>query len=289
MATLHVGGDDIDFPGILLNCILESHVPGGPPTRTCDDQRDHSWSLIKSDNLWKNFGNLIGKIVDKGRKGPVGDKFRLYVIGYGQFFNDKTTACDNVTFARTANPKDDGKKHTMITTNLRQDFNKMSLALNDAISRAVGDYKDKGVTFLDIDHFLEGHRFCEEGINEPDQNNEKLYFFHYPYKQNDKAAAPTNQSNFDDIVNAANEKVFGNSSTADLSKKYVNAKAVDDAFYDALDYGAIEKVTEGNVSAFWGYFIGDRAKVFHPQEVFHDRIEWMIYDRYKEDGGVEGI
>ena len=152
----------------------------------------------------------------------------------------------------------------MKTTDLRKDANKMSLGLNDAIQKDVDGYKDKGVTFIDIDYFLEDHRFCEEGIGEPDQNNQKLYFFHYPYKEKENAEAASDQLNFEDIVNAANEKVFGSLSKIELGNKYDSTRAVDDAFYDALDYGAIEKVTKRNVSTFWGSFIGDRAKVFHP-------------------------
>ena len=44
---LSVRGDDINFPGTILNCILEVHIPGaGPPARTCKDQRDISWAKI---------------------------------------------------------------------------------------------------------------------------------------------------------------------------------------------------------------------------------------------------
>jgi hypothetical protein len=33
IATLHVGGNDIDFPGIIFNCIIELKLPFGvgPP------------------------------------------------------------------------------------------------------------------------------------------------------------------------------------------------------------------------------------------------------------------
>lgn len=42
---------------------------------------------------------MIKKTVAKGREGPAGEDFRLYVTGYGKLFNDKTTQCDEVTFA----------------------------------------------------------------------------------------------------------------------------------------------------------------------------------------------
>jgi len=28
---------------------------------------------------------------------------------------------------------------------------------------------------------MEGHRYCEPGVNEPDQHNPNLWRFHYPY------------------------------------------------------------------------------------------------------------
>ena len=85
VATLTIGGDDIDFPDILFNCIIESHIPGGgPPFRTCDDQRTHSWSLINDPSLVTNISELIGKIVTKAQEGQAGKDFKLYVTGYGQ-------------------------------------------------------------------------------------------------------------------------------------------------------------------------------------------------------------
>ncbi|KAL9123848.1 MAG: hypothetical protein Q9217_006763 [Psora testacea] len=284
MATLTIGGDDVDFPGILFNCILEAHIPGGPPVRTCNEQREHSWGFIRSDSLVQDISRVIGKIVDKARKGPGGDKFKLYVTGYGQFFNDKTPACDEVTFARTANPKDDGKKHTMMTTELRKDFNAMSRGLNDAIEKAVAEHTDKGVKFIDIDKALDGHRFCEEGVNEPDQKNPELWIWHYPYKEKDDGA-DENGKDFSKVISAANDKVFRGLSPAELNTKYPKSKDVDNAFYDAVDWSEVDRISDGDINAWWGYVVGNRAKLFHPQEKWHNWIEFAILDQYKKDTG----
>ena len=283
MATLTIGGDDVDFPGILFNCILDAHVPGGPPSRTCDDQKAHSWNLIKSPDLVKSISGLIQKIVDKGRAGPVGDKFRLYVTGYGQFFNEKTHLCDKVTFARTANPKPDGKKHLLLTTDVRHEFNQMALALNKAIQSAVDQHAKTNVKYIDIDGILDkGHRFCEENVNEPDQHNPNLWFFHYPYNEPDDVAVQGGYD-FSSVIKAANDKVYGTLSTADLSAKYPDNRAVDDAFYNAVDWNQVATISKGDVNAWWGYTVGARAKLFHPQEVFHNYIEGVILDQYKAD------
>lgn len=285
VATLTIGGDDIDFPGILFNCILEAHIPGGgPPYRTCDDQREHSWGLIRSEELVTSIAGLIDKIVIKGRAGQAGDKFKLYVTGYGQFFNEKTTACNDVTFARTANPKDDGKPHLKMTQENRKDFNNMSKGLNDAIKKAVDKHKDKGVKFIDIDVALEGHRFCEEGIKEPDQDNDKLWLWHYPYNKPE-------EEKYNEVLKAANDKVFGDLSIADLSKKYPNTRAVNDAFYDAIDPEEIKKLSGGDAGAagFWDGTVGYRAKLFHPQVPWHTWIEGTIIDEWKKDRDVDSV
>lgn len=130
MATLAVGGDGIDFPGIVFNCIHELHIWEGPKYRTCDDQRAHSWGLINDPALVDNISELIDKAVGKGRKGIIGDKLSFYVTGYTEFFNHVGTGCDTVTFARKANPDDDGKEHQEMTTKIRKDFSAMSTGLN---------------------------------------------------------------------------------------------------------------------------------------------------------------
>ena len=278
MATLAVGGDDIDFPGILFNCVLETHILGGPPLRTCDDQRKHTWGLIKSPDLIDHIDQLIKKIVTRGRKGSIGDKFKLYVTGYGEFFNANDKACDDVTFARTANPKPDGKDHVKMTTELRKDFNNMSLALNSAVEAAVKRNKDDGVKFIDIqgDKALDGHRFCEPGIKEPDQQNDKLWFWHYPYNAPDNANTQ--------LMLEASNKVTQGLSTAALSAKYPSTADYTNAIFDAVDFEKARQLNDGNIETkgFWDS-IGYRAKVFHPQVPFHTHIKNLILAEYKKD------
>ncbi|CAG8972803.1 hypothetical protein HYALB_00007728 [Hymenoscyphus albidus] len=127
IATLQVGGNNIDF------------------------QRQISWDLIKDPKLVENISNTIKKVVERDRKGPIGDRFRLYVPGFAQFFDTTTKECDTVTFARTANPKDDGKEHTRMIQAIRKDFNDMIVGLNKAIEDAVEQNKDQNVKFVSID------------------------------------------------------------------------------------------------------------------------------------------
>ena len=278
MATLSVGGDDIDFPGIIFNCILEWYIWGGPPYRTCDDQRKVSWGILTSIDLVNNIDHLIKKAVNKGRKGTVGDRFKLYVTGYAEFFNEADPGCNDVTFARAANPRDDGGNHIKMTKAIRGDFNNMSLALNAAIQGAVDRNKNNGVKFIDIqaNDALRGHRFCEPGIKEPDQLNDKLWFWHYPYND------PENDN--DKLLNETADKVFGKLSTQDLRAKYGNTRKYENALYDALDFEKAKKINHNDPEAKWFWeTIGWRGKVFHPQVAFHKHIKDLVLAQYQND------
>lgn len=279
------GGDDIDFPGIIFNCIIDVSLWfGGPTRRTCEDQRAHSWELLKSDDLVNNLDSLIQKIVEKGRNGPIGDKFKLYATGYPKFFSTETTECDNVTFARSANPVDDGKDHPRMTLQVRQDFNNMSDALNEAIRSAVGRNSDKGVTFIDIekdnfgDDALKGHRYCEPGVKEPDTENPELYMWHYPYKEasDDAQTDPTVA-----LLSGAYSQVVGQLNAQDILIKWPNTVDMQNAMYDAIDETKLqEKAT--STTAGWDS-IGFRARVFHPQVVYHRFIRDRIFAQYRQD------
>lgn len=116
----------------------------GFTSRSCDDQRALTWSLIcqagdqdtPNTELVSKIDSVIKKIVAYGQQ-ATGSSFRLYVTGYGEFFNDADPACNTVTFARTANPNPDNKPHTLMTTTIRQDFNLMTEILNPAIQAVV--------------------------------------------------------------------------------------------------------------------------------------------------------
>ena len=257
---------------------MDSHIIGGPRSRTCDEQRQHTWDLIISPDLIDHIDHLIKKVVNKGRRGSIGNDFRLYVTGYAEFFNEVDTGCDEVTFARTANPVDDGKEHTKLTTGLRKEFNSMSTHLNQMIQKAVDRNTDKGVKFIDIqaNGALEGHRFCEKGVKEPDQHNEKLFFWHYPYDDpKDKELGL--------LINASSTVTQG-LSTADLSAKFTDGTQYTDAIFDALDQQAFADGNGGSVDVLPGWnSIGWRAKVFHPQVKLHNHIKDLVFAQYKKD------
>ncbi|KAI5863770.1 hypothetical protein GGS23DRAFT_604773 [Durotheca rogersii] len=253
----------------------KTHLPlgAGPPQRTCDEQRQVTWDLLISPNLADNIDKTIKKAVEKGRKGAAGDKFKLYVTGFPQFFSDKTDECDEVTFARSANPNDDGKEHTRMTQALRKEFNDMSVQLNKAIEDAVSRNKDQSVTWIPIDDVMEGHRYCEPGVKEPDQNNDRLWLYHYPYNE------PK-----DDAVDGPLQKAFDKvNADVDIKTEFKTYNDFENALFDA-----VEVDTSGIQDPLWRG-VGNRVKVFHPQIPLHEKIRDLVLERYISDLGGNNV
>ena len=287
----------------VLKHILRWPLSSGFTARTCDQQRALTWSLICQDgdyntpsaDLIKKVDSVIQKAVSFGQ-GASGTGFRLYVTGYGQFFNDQDPGCDTVTFARTANPNDDHKTHNKMTTELRADFNAMSRTLNAAIQQAVRQNAIHNVKYIDIDGMLTGHRFCEAGVQEPDQERADTWFFHYPYKENNDAndsgiaylnqvaEANANSLSWDpektlwvDYMNAFWDKVDENGLNQALGDP---APSVDTA---KRQIGDVPPADDNAVYNFWSNTIGTRARMFHPQVAFHAAISSAILQQYEAD------
>jgi hypothetical protein len=232
-----------------------------------------SWDLLISPDLADKIDTTIKKIVERGRKGAIGNNFKLYVTGFPQFFDTTTTDCDKVTFARTANPKDDGLEHTRMTQAQRKEFNDMSVQLNKAIEDAVSRNKDQGAKWIPIDGEMNGHRFCEHGVQEPKQDNPNLWLWHYPYNEpSDGTIDGPLQRSFDKISAGVNiqdtYQTYASFENAQLENLDVNSSS---AFLDTLWKG-----------------LGNRVKVFHPQDSLHEKIRDLILDTYIGDLGGSG-
>lgn len=244
----------------------------------------------------------------------IAENFRLYVTGFPQFFSDKTVSkpmrrspcqtfetwsgfwpsashsadgktnvhrlydeCDKVTFARTANPVDDDKPHEKMTQALSKEYNAMSVQLNKAIADAVSRNSDQGVTWAPIDDAVEGHRFCEPGVVEPDQQNENLWLFHYPYNE------PKDDPIDAILLNAYNNVIAG----IDVNSGYSTYSSFENALLDAIEIQD-DPSKDGLLDYPWTV-IGYRAKVFHPKVPLHEKIRDMILDAYINDLGANAI
>jgi hypothetical protein len=235
--------------------------------------------------LANNIDKLIKEIVTKGRKGSVGNNFKLHVTGYPKFFDPGyDDYCNSVTFARTANPTPDGKDHPILTVDLRTTFNQMSDDLNKAVQAAVARNTADGAKFINVEiangqDQLKGHRFCEPGVNEPDQNNVAVYFRHYPYNQvKDTTDDPTIN-----VLSTAYNKTVGTMDIITINQKWPLTVDLFDDMVANIDSSKInDKVNPDGSSAGWDT-IGYRAKVFHPQTAYATFIRDQVLAAYKAD------
>ncbi|KAF7938002.1 uncharacterized protein EAE97_007798 [Botrytis byssoidea] len=176
---------EIFLPCFALIIWLKWYEQISPPALTMCREPNIPKQLINIENTIESTFKDISQATRK--QAATGKGFRLYVIGYTQFFNDQDPGCNTVTFSRTANPNPDNKEYPMMTTDLRQDFNLMSVTLNSAIKEAVHQNSGSNVKYIDIDVLLgAGHRFCEPGVKKPDLDNPKLWFWYYPYDSNEE-------------------------------------------------------------------------------------------------------
>lgn len=174
-----------------------------------------------------------------------------------------------------------------MTTDLRQDFNLMSITLNAAIKQAVSQNSASNVKYIDIDGLLgTGHRFCEPGNNEPNQNNPNLWYWHYPYGIKEDNPTIDYLNSVAQVQATANNLTWDQGTT--LWTDYL------DDFWSTVDEdqllatsGAADNVTaEADV---WPDVIGARAKVFHPQLAFQQAIYKEIISQYLSDTTVAAV
>ena len=173
IATLSIGGNDIGFYNILTACVL---WVGGYWAGDCDAELAKAKEILASPDLSANITSALKEILDKSGN----DNFKIYMTGYVTFFNEITPLCESSSF-RIYNPHYDTtheeKGQPWLTTALRTRLNDVVVALNIILSHitdSVNNYyaNIQRVVFVDPNPAYAGHRWCEEGIYEPD--NERL-------------------------------------------------------------------------------------------------------------------
>ncbi len=169
-ALLSIGGNDLGFFEIMNSCIFRfySFYSG-----TCEEAQRKFKAALESANFEQSLRLAIIEVLDRvgWEKRPL---FTITVTGYAQFFNADTTLCDDCSFGVWWH----GPK---LKRRLRRRMNKMVLAVNDKIRRSVdsinAEFWETKVLFVDYDALFEGHRFCEEGVQEPDYLRQDTWFF----------------------------------------------------------------------------------------------------------------
>ena len=178
IATISIGGNDIGFYNILTACVLRV---GGYWAGDCDTEIAKAYGLLASPDLSAGIASALKQIIDKN-----GEKaFKVYMTGYVTFFNETTSLCESSSF-RIYNPHyDDTHKEQgqpFLTMALRTRLNDVVIALNTMLSRITesvnADYADpQRVIFVDPNPAYAGHRWCEDGVYEPDNDRIDTWLF----------------------------------------------------------------------------------------------------------------
>ena len=154
---------------------------GGYWAGDCDTEIAKAYKLLASSDLAAGVASALTEIIDKN-----GEKaFKVYMTGYVTFFNETTSLCESSSF-RIYNPHyDDTRKEKgqpFLTRTLRKKLNDVVKTLNAMLGRiadSVNTYyvEAQKVVFVDPNPAYTGHRWCEDGVYEPDNDRLDTWLF----------------------------------------------------------------------------------------------------------------
>ncbi|KAK3937884.1 Mutanase Pc12g07500-like protein 1 [Diplogelasinospora grovesii] len=207
LVTLTMGGNDLDFSDLVYYCLIT------PNTATLS-----SWtrqSCVGTENkaiahmedltdtgLRAKLKAAYLKILSKAAAAGTGEEINLYVAGYSPFFNNATSDCAQSTFHywwAAYNPPSDWplSRIVYLTTDLRTELDNLVRQLNGVIQDAIDDAnKANGgnqVHYVDVVPYfgydVNLHRWCEDGVHEPDATRDDTWFFLSGWNDVDPGAA----------------------------------------------------------------------------------------------------
>lgn len=121
--------------------------------------------------------------------------FKLFLTGYAHFFNvdDDATDCNTQSFGVLA-------YYPKLTMELRKAINDLVEQVNTIYRNVVASMNNPNIQFVDISPAFNGHRFCEPGHNNYDNENDKqegvtwIWNFHYFWPDGvDNGTAPASE------------------------------------------------------------------------------------------------
>ena len=163
MLICKISSNDANFGDIVDKCVY-GFTTTGDTTDRCNAAIAATQSNI-ANSVWNPVWNTVWNILHTATK----PTFQLYVTNYPRFWNENTTQCDSVSFDWYAGPDGPNK----MTQALRQSMNDLSTQLNNQLASVVQNFHNNGenrVQLVDIDLVFQGHRFCEDGVDEPQQS-----------------------------------------------------------------------------------------------------------------------
>ena len=284
-ATISAAGDDIGFKDLVLSCIYEA--PNKP--NTCQDQIKKSADTMEGEAFTILISQLINKTLDSGL--PNHKDFRVYFTGYPQFFNVEPTTpdfCSQKTWSLCKPYLTPGKKCEFLplTVDLRKQLNTLSTTLNSKIQSTINTFADKHkdsngkplVKFVDIDNLVQGHRYCEQGKEEPVKNDDDIWFFQW---LDDETKNDAGKKQFYDLVA---QTFFNNTDALTLGEKQLNGTITiggDDFLEHEVSVANANPAVASSIDAEGT--ITNRVKTFHPKIQYHKLIEQKILGMVEAD------
>lgn len=293
IATLSVGGNDVDFFKILNACILRAFGPSF--SGDCQQRIDDAMIKINGPDLLNDFATILHQIIDKSGR----PDFKIYVTGYPAFFNVDIKWCDDVTFNyyiphHRLTPIEDLPQP--LTQDLRLQLNGLVMNVNHLILSVVTQvnqqYTGTRTVFVDPNPSFDTHRFCEQDngqdVREPDSGRSDTWLFLSAWSDNtlpgDPGALLASEIEEAALLAQGNTTALPDPNTCQLSNSTdwadqllcgtaVAASVPNSTAAYLIDQQAdrLRNGTSGNLTAEEvSWFIPTRqAKTFHPKTLGH--------------------
>ncbi|KAK3341926.1 SGNH hydrolase-type esterase domain-containing protein [Lasiosphaeria hispida] len=270
-ATLSIGGNDLGFFDVMNACVFRfySFYSG-----TCEAALAASDAAIQSPEFELRLKLVLREILDKIRWEKHPDFF-IAVTGYARFFDTLTEGCNNASLGVWWGG---GGQGTKLTTE----------GAVEGVNAMFGRRGRRKVMFVDFDDMFKGHRFCEEGVEEPDYERQETWFF-LPGGGDKNERNGTGGEDWKGM-----ELLEDGSVLVHPERCLEGAERSGDWGERALCYMAIAKkrdpslrLKEGMVgkNSMW-YVPTYYGKTFHPRSLGHGAIRGKMYEVWREHGIV---
>ncbi|KAK6065946.1 esterase family protein [Seiridium cupressi] len=187
VGTVSIGGNDVGFSDMAYYCLLTPNTVylGSQNRAYCTDAKTKAYNMMSDTSesgLRYKLTQAYISTLNKANK----DDFHLYVTGYPSFFNYDTSDCQYSSFHYWwggYNPTSDPVLNRIVylTEDLRLEIDDLVDTLNQLLEYAVEDANDQWgsdqVHFVSMNPSWDGHRWCEDGVHEPDSSAANTWFF----------------------------------------------------------------------------------------------------------------
>jgi hypothetical protein len=207
--TLSIGGNDALFSSVLGVCVYGKAWAG--IEEKCNSARAHSRSLMCGKDFHARYFKVLNHLITEkfNWRPDTYDTSVIYHTSYMQFFDDYTEQCDSASFLEM-NPVAPYMKQELRRTlnHVVQEMNEVLQYWIDLKNGPVTKYisRDREVrTFVSPVHWVNvdwrymDHRFCRDGVKEPNREDTNTWFWHLP-KIPLKADQENNQTYLDLVM-----------------------------------------------------------------------------------------